>query len=95
MTDPQPDEWPAVIKLNNHATPEEMTELAARWKAAWERGKNKPPVILPPDKLEDPQKLRAAAEVLERRMRLAGKRSFIISVWISAMRRAADQMEAK
>jgi hypothetical protein len=86
---------PAIIKMDAETTPEMVEQLAARWKAVWERDKNKSPVILPPDELEDAPKLRAAAEVLERRMKLAGKRSFLISVWISAMRRTADRMEAK
>ena len=36
--------------INHHMTmsPDEVEEAAARWKAAWERGKHKPLKILPP-----------------------------------------------
>src|SRR5260221_6596912 len=37
---------PAIIKLAGDITPEQLDELAARWKANWERDKNKPPVVL-------------------------------------------------
>jgi hypothetical protein len=95
MTAPQPGD-PVIIKIEGgNLPPEVLDEIRRSWKANWERNKNKPPIVLPPDELGDAQKLRAAAEVLERRLRLAGKRSFLISVWARAMRRAADRWEAK
>jgi hypothetical protein len=40
---------PAIIKMDAETTPEMLEQLAARWKAVWERDKGKPLRVLPPD----------------------------------------------
>jgi len=57
-----------MIKIRGDMSQEAVDEFAARWKAAWERGKNKPPKIL-----DLPWRVRLRLQIIRRVDRLCYK----------------------